>query len=228
MSFAIDPSDTAVVFIDPQVDVLSPAGRNWELLADSITENRTVAHMVEIFTAAEVAGFPVFISPHYFYPTDRAWEFNGPLEAAELDSGTFARNGPLDLGDFTGSGADWLPEFKPYIDNGRTVVVSPHKVFRPQTNDLTVQLRKRHCQRIVLGGMLANMCVEPHLRDLVERGFEVGVVVDATAGPRHPQWKDGYQSALVNYRYPAHAVLTTADVVSMMQCRAVRGQQAEY
>src|SRR5262249_2061269 len=46
-------------------------------------------------------------------------------------------------GGLAGSGADWLPRFKPYIDDGKTVVVAPHKVFGPETNDLVLQLRKR-------------------------------------------------------------------------------------
>jgi hypothetical protein len=49
---------------------------------------------------------------------------------------------------------------------------------------LTLQLRKRRISKILLGGMLANICVESHLRDLLEQGFEVAVVKDATAGPR--------------------------------------------
>jgi nicotinamidase-related amidase len=57
----------------------------------------------------------------------------------------------------------------------------------PQTNDLVLQLRKRRINKIILGGMLANMHVEPHLRELLEQGFEVAVVRDATAGPRHPE-----------------------------------------
>jgi nicotinamidase-related amidase len=74
------------------------------------------------------------------------------------------------------------------IEDGKTIVVSPHKVFGPQTNDLVLQLGKRGIRKIILGGMLANMCVESHLRELLERGFEVAVVKDATAGPRHPVW----------------------------------------
>jgi nicotinamidase-related amidase len=108
-----DPADTAVVVIDPQNDVLSPTGRNWDSLGASVTENRTVEHLVEIFTAAKAGGFVVFISPHYFYPTDHSWLFNGPLESDELRTNTFARAGALKLDGFTGSGADWLDELKP-------------------------------------------------------------------------------------------------------------------
>jgi nicotinamidase-related amidase len=212
----IDPHDTAFVFIDPQVDVLSPHGRNWELLGASVTENRTVEHMAMLFAAAKSGGYGIFISPHYFYPTDKGWSFNGPLESAEIASGTFSRAGALDLSGLIGSGADWLPEFKPFIDDGETVVVSPHKVFGPQTNDLVLQLRKRGIGKVVLGGMLANMCVESHLREMLEQGFECAVVTDATAGPRHPEWGDGYQAALVNYRYLAHGLVTTVEMISAM------------
>ncbi len=136
-------------------------------------------------------------------------EVQRPLEADEFSTGTFARRGALSLEEFKGSGADWLEVFKPFIDDGETIVVSPHKVFGPQTNDLVLQLRKRNMRKVVLGGMLANMCVEAHLRDLLEQGFEVFVVSDATAGPRHPVWGDGYKAAMVNYAFLAHGVVST-------------------
>jgi nicotinamidase-related amidase len=118
-----------------------------------------------------------------FFPTDHGWKFNGPLETDEFKNKMFTRSGRLSLDGFSGSGADWLERFKPYIDDGKTVVVSPHRVFGPQTNDLVLQLRKRRISKVILGGMLANMCVESHLRDLLEQGFEVAVAKDATAAP---------------------------------------------
>ncbi|CAN5360025.1 cysteine hydrolase [soil metagenome] len=211
-----DKSDTAVVIIDPQNDVLSPHGKNWGSVGASVIENNTVPHLLDIFCAAKASDFGVFISPHYFYPTDSTWLFNGPLESDEFDTQTFARSGALTLDGFTGSGADWLDEFTPYIEDGKTVVASPHKVWSPQSNDLILQLRKRAVSKVILGGMLANMCVESHLRDLLEDGFEVAVVRDATAGPRHPTRGDGYQAALINYAFLAHAVVSTEDVVDAM------------
>jgi nicotinamidase-related amidase len=61
------------------------------------------------------------------------------------------------------------------------------------------------------------MCVESHLRDLVEQGFEVAVVKDATAAPRHPEWGYGYTAALINFRFLAHAVASTDEVVNSMK-----------
>ena len=173
--------------------------------------------MERIFKSAKDSGYNVFISPHYFYPTDTHWKFDGPLEADEFEHHVFARSGPLTLTGFANSGADWVDRFKPYIEDGKTIVVSPHKVFGPQTNDLVLQLRKRGIGKVILGGMLANMCVESHLRELLEQGFQIAVVKDATAGPWHPVWGDGYQAAMINYRFLAHAVWSTDEVVARMQ-----------
>ncbi len=210
-------TDTAVVFIDPQNEVLSEKGLAWGAVGASVRENKTVENMERIFKAAKDNGFAVFISPHYFFPTDRGWQFNGPLETEEAETKMFARSGRLSLDGFSGSGADWLERFKPYIEDDTTVVVSPHRVFGPQTNDLVLQLRKRRISKVILGGMLANMCVESHLRDLLEQGFEVVVAKDATAAPRHPEWGDGYTAALINFKFLAHGVPSTDEVVKAMQ-----------
>jgi len=212
----IDKNDTAVVFIDPQNEVLSDRGLAWPLVHESLRENDTIANMEMIFKTAKAQGFAVFISPHYFYPVDRGWKFNGPLETDEFAGGFFARTGVLNLEGLEGSGADWLERFKPYIQDGQTIVVAPHRVWGPETNDLVLQLRKRRIGKVILGGMLANMCVESHLRELIEQGFEVAVAKDATAAPKHPKWGYGYTAALINYAYLAHAVWTTKETVKAM------------
>jgi nicotinamidase-related amidase len=212
----INQNDTAVVVIDPQNDVLSEKGGAWNLVGDSVKENKTVENIERIFKAAKQNAFEVFISPHYYYPTDYGWKFAGTLEQMVLESKEFFRSGTLTLDGFPDSGADWLDRFKPFIEDGKTIVVSPHKVFGPQNNDLVLQLRRRSISKVILLGMLANLCVEAHLRDLLEQGFEVLVVKDATAAPRHPELGDGYKAALINFGYLANAVLSTADVVEAM------------
>jgi nicotinamidase-related amidase len=213
----IRTSDTAVVFVDPQNDALSKRGALWGAVGESVIANDTVAHMEEIFRSAKAGGFDVFISPHYFYPTDASWKIAGAVKPDESTLHSFARRGALTLEGFTGSGADWLERFKPYIEDGQTIVAGPHKTWGPQTNDLVLQLRRRSISKVILGGMLANTCVESHLRELLEQGFEVAAITDATAGPCHPELGDGYAAAMINYRYLAHAVLSTREIVSLMQ-----------
>ena len=212
----INKNDTAVLITDPQNDFLSEKGVTWELVGDSVKENKTVENIERIFKAAKNNGFEVFISPHYYYPTDHSWKFGGTVENMMHEIKMFDRNGALSLDGFSGSGADWLERYKSLIEDGKTVVVSPHKVYGPENNDLILQLRKRNISKIILGGMSANLCVEAHLRELLEQGFEVTVVKDATAGARHPELGDGYKSALVNFGYIANAVLSTDEVEKAM------------
>jgi nicotinamidase-related amidase len=63
--------------------------------------------------------------------------------------------------------------------------------------------------------MSANLCTESHLRELLEQGFEVAVVRDATAAAKIPEG-DGYAAALINFRYMANAVITTRDAVALL------------
>lgn len=214
--FQIDPTNTAVVITDPQNDFLSPEGVMWGVVGNSVTENRTVEHINELLKSAKEAELPVFISPHYYYPTDHEWKFEGALEALMHNVGMFDRKGALNLEGFEGSGADWLERYKPYIDDGKTVITSPHKVYGPEANDLVLQLRKRKIDKVILAGMSANLCVESHLRELLEQGFEMAVVKDATAAAQVPEG-DGYAAALVNFRFIANAVFTTKEVTQAIK-----------
>jgi len=209
----IDPERTAVVITDPQNDFLSPEGVTWGVVGESVTENHTVANIEALMQAAKANGIPVFVSPHYYYPTDHGWKFEGALEVLMHDIGMFDREGALTLDGFEGSGADWLARYKPLIEDGQTIVTSPHKVYGPDTNDLVLQLRKRGIDKVILAGMSANLCVESHLRELLEQGFEVAVVKDATAAAKIPDG-NGYEAAMVNFRFLASAVWTTSDATA--------------
>lgn len=213
--FDIDPGRTAVVVTDPQRDFLSEDGVVWQVVGASVTENDTVAHLEQLLGAAHEAGLPVFVSPHYYYPHDHRWEFGGALEKMMHAVGMFDRKGALTTEGFDGSGADWHEPLKALIEHDNVTVVSPHKVYGPESNDLVLQLRKRGIDKVILGGMSANLCVEAHLRELIEQGFEVCVVKDATAGAQLPGG-DFYQAALLNFRMIASAVRTTDQMVTAM------------
>jgi nicotinamidase-related amidase len=203
---------TALVMTDPQNDFLSPKGVTWGVVGESVTKNNTVANIDSLFEAAKANDMPVFISPHYYYPTDHGWQFEGALEALMHAIGMFDRKGALTTEGFEGSGADWLEQYKKYIDDGETVITNPHKVYGPETNDLVLQLRKRGIDKVILGGMSANLCTESHMRELIEQGFEVAVVSDATAAAIVEEG-NGYEAALVNFRFIANTVWTTKEAV---------------
>jgi nicotinamidase-related amidase len=138
---------TALVITDPQNDFLSPKGVTWGVVGESVTKNNTVENIDSLFEAAKANDMPVFISPHYYYPTDHGWQFEGALEALM------------------------------------------HTI-----------------------GMSANLCTESHMRELIEQGFEVAVVSDATAAAIVEEG-NGYEAALVNFRFIANTVWTTEEAV---------------
>jgi len=212
----IEKGRTALVVTDPQNDFLSPKGVTWGVVGKSVEANNTVENIETLFKTAKANSIPVFVSPHYYFPHDHGWKFGGALETLMHNIGMFDRKAPLSVEDFEGSGADWLKRYKPYINDGHTIVTSPHKVYGPETNDLVLQLRKQGIDKIILAGMSANLCTESHMRELIEQGFEVAVVSDATAAAQVEEG-DGYAAALVNFRYIANTVWTTKEARQLMQ-----------
>ena len=214
-TMAVDLSNTALVITDPQIDFLSPDGVTWGVVGASVEANNTVPNIERLLVAAKAAGMTVAISPHYYYPSDHGWKFGGPLEKLMHAIGMFDRTSPVSVDGFAGSGADFMPQYKPYIEDGETIITSPHKVYGPEANDLNLQLRKAGIDRVILAGMSANLCVQAHLHELLEQGFEVAVVRDATAAARLPEG-DGYLAAIINFRYIANDLWTTDEAVSLI------------
>jgi len=215
----LDLSRAALVVTDPQIDFLDPKGVTWGVIGASVEEHNTVENIEALFKAAKAHDITTAVSPHYYYPTDHGWKFEGALEKLMHKIGMFDRQGPLNLDGFEGSGADWMPQYKQYIEDGKTIVTSPHKVYGNDTNDLSLQLRKQGVDQVILAGMSANLCTESHMRELLEDGFEVAVVRDATAAAMLPEG-DGYLAALINFRFMANAVWSTEEAVAQIQAAA--------
>jgi len=211
----LDLKRTALVVTDPQIDFLSPKGVTWALVGKNVTELNTVENIGRLFAAAKKAEIIVAVSPHYYFPTDKGWRFEGALEKVMHKIGMFNRTSAYSLEGFENSGADFMPEYKQYIHDGKTIITSPHKVYGPEQNDLVLQLRKNRVEQLILAGMSANLCVESHLRELLEQGFEIAVVRDATAAAQIPDG-DGYLAALTNFRFIANAVWTTDEAVDRL------------
>jgi nicotinamidase-related amidase len=202
----INTGRTALVIVDPQVDFLSPESVVWDLVGEQVEKNAVVEHLVALKEAAGRAGVPVFYSPHYF--SDH--EYGGWRHLNTIDKVMFERR----MFDVSGKGAEFLAELAPGPD---TIVLSPHKALSGfWANDIQIQLRQRDIQTIILAGMSANLCVESHLRDAAENGFDVIVVKDATAGAGEA----ATQAAYVNYGFIASEVVTTEQAVAAIEATA--------
>jgi len=207
---------TAIVITDPQNDFLSEDGVAWGVVGENVKAYKTRENIEKLFRIAAKNNINVFVSPHYYYPHDHKWDFEGTLETLMHNIGMFDRKGPLNIDGLEGSGADWLARYKPYINGDNVLVTSPHKVFGPESNDLALQLRKKGINKVVLAGMSGNLCVESHLRELLEVGFEVAVVYDATGSAILPDM-NGAEAALTNYKMLASHVYSTKEFLKTIK-----------
>lgn len=208
----LDKTRTAVVITDPQNDFLREDGKLYKLLADNLKELGTVDNIEKLMKAAKKKDVVLAVDPLVYTALDSGWIRPGALQRQLLDMKALHRTSLGDPKGFEGSGADFFDRYKPYIADGKTVVVAPHKMYGPESNDLVYQLRSRGIDTVILGGMVANLCVDSHMRALMENGFRVFVVKDAVAAPG----ADAYKAALVNFGMIANGVWTTDEAVAAL------------
>jgi len=208
----LDKAHTAVVITDPQNDFLSENGKLYGLLADNMKELNTIANIETLMKAAKSEDVTLAVDPLVYNALDVDWSRAGALQRQLLDMGALQRVSLNDPQGFENSGADFYAPFKPYIYDGKTIVVAPHKMYGPESNDLIYQLRVRGIDTVILGGLVANLCVDSHMRALMENGFRVYVVKDAVGAPG----ADAYNAAVVNYGMIANGVLTTTEALEAL------------
>ena len=76
---------------------LGADGVTWGLVGNSVTENGTVEHIEALLKAAKERGYDVFVSPHYYYPSDSGWQFGGTVENMMHEIHMFDRKGPSSM-----------------------------------------------------------------------------------------------------------------------------------
>ncbi|MCU7845109.1 MAG: cysteine hydrolase [Candidatus Thiodiazotropha sp. (ex Monitilora ramsayi)] len=212
-SLALPEGRIALVVTDPQNDFLNEKGVAYGLFEENLKSLGTIDNIERLFKTAKSQSIPVFVSPHAYFQHDHSWKNPGALQKQLLELKVFGRKDAVYADGLKNTGADFLPKYKSYILDGKTVVTSPHKVYGPDSNDLLLQLRSNGIDTVVLAGLAANLCTDSHLRELVENGFKVVVVKDAVAAPG----KDAYNAAVVNYGLIANAVMTTDDAIKAMK-----------
>ncbi|MGQ7871618.1 cysteine hydrolase [Bacillus sp. 1A] len=207
--FKPNPANTAIVITDPQNDFLSPGGKGYHLTKSIIERYNTVKNLELLMSTALNKGYHLFISPHYIYPHDYRWKFKGAEQDILLKLGVYQKQGASTP---PTSGADWVPSLRPYILDNRTVIATAHKIAGPQTNDLVYQLRQHEIEKVIIAGVLSNACVESHMRDLIENGFQTAVVYDATAAISD----NTFFAAFTNYQAFSSATWTTREAIAQL------------
>ena len=217
----LEKSSTALVLTDMQNEFLQDKkGTYGEMIADSLKQRDVVGNLERLLAIAQDLGYFIIHSPHWYYPTDGQWVVPpGAIASYLISIGFCGRKDPVDLEGFRGSRADYYEPYKKYLEDGRTCTTSPHKHFGCEANDVVKQLRMRKVGKVIMAGPVANICLESHMRDLIEAGMEVAMVRDAVAGAVNEEG-DGYLAAMVNWRFIANAMWTTEETVTRLKLAA--------
>ena len=112
------PSNTAVIIIDPYNDFLHPSGKLNSLLADSLKEKHSIAHLQELVTAARKHKIPIYYGLHQQVKPGflAGWKHATPLQQSQKENVAFEE----------GSwGVEIYKGLEPNLANG-DVVVSKH------------------------------------------------------------------------------------------------------
>ena len=198
-------NNTALLVIDPLNDFLADDGKLWPYARDVAERLGTRDNLETLMAAAREAGLPLFFAPHRkFDGADYAsMKFLNPTHAAGLRVQPFLRGS---------YGAQFHPRFQPMPGE---VIVYEHWMHSAFMNtDLDYQLRMRGIDRLFIGGMRGNACVEGTGRHAVELGYHVTLVKDATATFR---WEEWVATMEVNAPSFAHAVLPAAEVMAALR-----------
>lgn len=212
-AFMPDQSTTALLITDPQNDFMSETGAAWGLVGENVTRLGTNVNIERLMSRAKETGVLVVVSPHTYFGHDDHWHDRGPIQSLMNQIGMFRVDGPTSYDGFEGSGSDFFEPLRVMINDGETIITSPHKVYGPESNDLVLQLRQRGVQTVLLGGFAANLCTDSHMRELVEQGFSVIVINDAVGAPGEA----AYEAAMLNADMIANAVWSTDDAVAFLE-----------
>ena len=198
----INLEETAILITDPQNDFISKGGAAWPLVGAEVISSKVVEHQVQLRKAAKAVGIRVFYSPHMYTKMDYAnWTSLNGIDKIMFKTKMFLKGT---------WGHDFHPDMKP---DDNTIVMNPHKgLSNFWTGDAALQLRQYGVKTLIVTGMSSNLCVESHTRDAIENGFDVIIVADATAGAGPLATK----SALVNYEFIAHEVVTTNQIIKRL------------
>jgi ureidoacrylate peracid hydrolase len=168
---AIDPTTTAVVFIEYQNDFTSDGGALHGAVKEVMATTDMLAHTREVADAARRAGVTVMHAPITFH--------EGYNEISKHPYGIL--KGVVDGNAFVkGSwGAAIVDELAPQA--GDIVIEGKRGLDAFASTNLDFILRSKGITTLVLGGFLTNCCVESTMRSGYENGYQVITLNDCVA-----------------------------------------------
>jgi len=191
-----EPSQTALLLIDPYNDFLSEGGKLYDGLKDMLAEQDAIAHLRQIVAAARAVHMQLIIVPHHrAEPGDyHRWRHTTPMQDLTHSLQAFGKDT---------WGGTFHPDFTPQPGD---IVVKEHFGSNGFANtDLDFHLKQLGLQKLIVIGMLANTCIETTAKFGTELGYHVTLVKDATAAFRRQE---------ITYSHTLNAPTFTSDIIT--------------
>jgi nicotinamidase-related amidase len=196
-----DRETTALLVIDPYNDFISEGGKIWDRIKTVAEANNCVPNMLQVLNVARQAKLRVFYAMHHRYrPGDyETWQYIAPIQNAAWSRRSF---------EYGTWGGEIRSEFTPLPGE---IVAQEHWCSSGFANtDLDLLLKRHGIHKLIVIGLIAHTCLESTVRFAAELGYEVTVVMDATADYSDKEMLAALDVSLPSY---ANAIVTTQELV---------------
>jgi len=168
----MDPQHTALVLIGYQNDYFATDGKLYAVIEESSRLTGTLANTVDLLTRLSATPVLIVATPIGFTP-----------DYSELVESIGILKTVKELGAFKAgtSGAETIPELRRF---GERIMEVPGKrgLNAFSNTDLDNLFHQRGITNVVLAGVATSICVDSTGRSAYERGYQVAILSDCTAG----------------------------------------------
>jgi nicotinamidase-related amidase len=196
----LDPSETALVFIEYQNEFTTEGGKLHDAVKDCMTRTNMLENSARLLQAGRSSGVTIIHCPISFEP--------GHHEISKSPYGIL--QGVKEGAAFTAGdwGAQICDAMKPVP--GDLIVKGKSGLCGFMSTNLDFLLSQNGIKNVVLGGFLTNCCVESTMRTAYEKGYKVYTLKDCVAAT-----SVAAQDATLEHNFGMFSVPTTsAEIIS--------------
>jgi biuret amidohydrolase len=162
----INRSETAVLALHWQVDIVKPEGAFGPFFAEMVSSTGVIARTANVLQGARDAGIPVIYTRVCFRPGYPDLIANTPLFKAAAEQKAMIDGS---------QGASIITELTPQAGD---IIVTHRRVTAFYGSDLNTILKSLGVKTLVLTGVATNLTVEGTAREATNEGYNVFILAD--------------------------------------------------